>query len=353
MAKHQPRFFLGANTPLGFVSRMDQLCDPQRFSRVLILKGGPGDGKSVLLARVAEALEAAGRSIECIACSFSPDRLDAVACADSAVLDGSAPHHIEPRYPGAVESVVWMGDCWDEAALRARKEEILALTRQKDLLLEQSSRYLAAADALFSDNWRLVLEATDTDKIERQAERIAAKEFSGGAASERVRLLSAMTASGHVLFSDTARLLADRIVLLEDEYGPACSLLLASLRRRALAAGCEVLSCPSPSAPHERIDHLFLPALSLGFVTKSSLLSPEIEPIRVINARRFTDRAALSARKKRLGFNKKASNQMLLQAQALLAEAGRTHRALEAIYTPTVDFDQLDLLTRRIVGRLL
>lgn len=353
MAKHQPRFFLGANTPLGFVSRMDQLCDPQHFARVMILKGGPGDGKAMLLSRVAAALEAAGRSTERIACPLSPDRLDAVATADAAVLDGSAPYLVEPRYPGAVENLVWMGDCWDERALRARREEILTLTRQKDLLCEQSARYLAAADALLADNWRLALESTDAAKIERQAERIASKEFSSGSgASERVRLLCAMTASGYLLFSDTARLLADRIVLIEDEYGPSSSLLLASLRRRALEAGCAVLSCPSPMAPFERIEHLFLPELSLGFVTSNSLAQPKLEPVRIINARRFTVRAALSLHKKRIGFNKKAARQMLLQAQALLADALATRRALEAIYAPAVDFEQVESLACRVVGQM-
>ncbi len=129
---------------------------------------------------------------------------------------------------------------------------------------------------------------------------------------------------------------ADRIVLLEDEYGPSSSLLLSSLRRQALAAGCEVLSCTSPFAPYERLEHLFYyPALSLGFVTANSLLSPECERRRGSStARRFTDRVLLSSRKKRIGFNKMASRQMLLQAQSLLSDAQKVQRALEAIYAP-------------------
>ena len=46
------RFFLGANSPQGFVSRFDQLDygDPQWHT--FIIKGGPGCGKSSFLKRL-------------------------------------------------------------------------------------------------------------------------------------------------------------------------------------------------------------------------------------------------------------------------------------------------------------
>ena len=43
------RFFLGANTPQGFVSRFDQLADPTDGWREFVIKGGPGAGKSTLM----------------------------------------------------------------------------------------------------------------------------------------------------------------------------------------------------------------------------------------------------------------------------------------------------------------
>ena len=42
-------FFLGANTPQGFVSRFDQLADWREGWREFVLKGGPGTGKSTLM----------------------------------------------------------------------------------------------------------------------------------------------------------------------------------------------------------------------------------------------------------------------------------------------------------------
>ena len=50
-------FFLGANSPSGFYSLYDQLIDPAQARDILILKGGPGCGKSSLMKRVAASLE--------------------------------------------------------------------------------------------------------------------------------------------------------------------------------------------------------------------------------------------------------------------------------------------------------
>ena len=46
--------------PEGFISCFDQLIDGARLQRMLILKGGPGVGKSTFMRRVHAALSAEG-----------------------------------------------------------------------------------------------------------------------------------------------------------------------------------------------------------------------------------------------------------------------------------------------------
>lgn len=86
-------FFLGANTPSGFYSLYDQMLDPDLAQRVFLLKGGAGCGKSTLMRRSAEALEAAGEPVEYICCSGDPDSLDAVIFPNlrAAIVDATAP----------------------------------------------------------------------------------------------------------------------------------------------------------------------------------------------------------------------------------------------------------------------
>ena len=57
------KFFLGANSKMGFISYFGQLQDQKNDLRLLILKGGPGCGKSSLMRRVCEYAEKKGNEI--------------------------------------------------------------------------------------------------------------------------------------------------------------------------------------------------------------------------------------------------------------------------------------------------
>jgi hypothetical protein len=87
-------YFLGSNTPQGFVSRFDQLADPDDDWRLFIIKGGPGSGKSTILKKVAAHLRGQGRDVEIIHCSSDVDSLDGVICPSLKIsfADGTPPH---------------------------------------------------------------------------------------------------------------------------------------------------------------------------------------------------------------------------------------------------------------------
>ena len=86
-------FFLGANSEEGFFSLYDQLLGG-RLDDLMILKGGPGCGKSSLMRKVGAAMEEQGLAVEYIQCSGDPDSLDAVIIPTlaTAIVDGTAPH---------------------------------------------------------------------------------------------------------------------------------------------------------------------------------------------------------------------------------------------------------------------
>ncbi|MCL2488959.1 MAG: hypothetical protein FWE80_09780 [Oscillospiraceae bacterium] len=87
-------FFLGANTPAGFVEFTGDLYDPHDGWRVYILKGGPGTGKSSLLRALWTRMAELGAEVELIRCSSDPQSLDAVRLPGIKVLviDGTHPH---------------------------------------------------------------------------------------------------------------------------------------------------------------------------------------------------------------------------------------------------------------------
>ena len=122
-------FFLGANSEEGFFSLYDQLLGG-RLDDLMILKGGPGCGKSTFMRRMGAAMERAGERIVYINCSGDPDSLDGAIFLDrnAAIVDGTSPHVLEPTYAVASERYVDLTRFYDVEVAKARRAEIIALS---------------------------------------------------------------------------------------------------------------------------------------------------------------------------------------------------------------------------------
>lgn len=93
-SRESVRFYLGANTPGGFVAYLEDLYDPHDGWRAYIIKSGPGTGKASLMRAVLKAMTDRGLETEAIHCSSDPGSLDAVLVPSikTCIIDGTAPH---------------------------------------------------------------------------------------------------------------------------------------------------------------------------------------------------------------------------------------------------------------------
>ena len=93
-SRESVRFYLGANTPGGFVAYLEDLYDPHDGWRAYIIKSGPGTGKASLMRAVLKAMTDRGLEAEAIHCSSDPGSLDAVLVPSikACIIDGTAPH---------------------------------------------------------------------------------------------------------------------------------------------------------------------------------------------------------------------------------------------------------------------
>ena len=112
-------FFLGATTPAGFKGYFEPLRREPGMQMVLI-KSGPGCGKSTLMKQLARRAIQQGEPVECIHCASDPDSFDGVIFVRQrrAIVDATAPHTIEPDAPGADEVVLPGACCWTAAGPR-------------------------------------------------------------------------------------------------------------------------------------------------------------------------------------------------------------------------------------------
>ncbi len=352
----QVRFYLGANSPSGFYSLYDQLIDPDSARNVFILKGGPGCGKSSLMRKVGQAAQERVLEVENIQCSGDPDSLDAVhiPALGAAIVDGTAPHVVEPKYPGVVERYVNLGECYDRRALLPLRQELVACMAGYKDCYSRAYRCLTAVAQLGEDMRATLVTAAVEAKIAKRARGILSREVKKcgrepGTALQR--FLGAVTWQGAVCNFDTVDALCKRVYELSDTYGLA-HLLLTHLASGAMAAGYDVIVCPSPIYP-DRMEHLLIPSLSLAFVSSTPALAYGKRPYRRIRMDTMADADALRTGRARLRFSRRVSAALLEEAVVSLQQAKAMHDDLEALYNPHVDFDRVYETAAAITSELL
>ena len=343
-------YFLGANTPTGFYSLYDDLLPPEKAKTLYILKGGPGCGKSTCMRRVAEAARAAGEPVETVLCSGDPDSLDAVLLPRQgvALVDGTAPHVVEPKCPGAVERYVNLGEAYDYAALSGLKEEIQAAKEGYQDCYQQAYRALRAVRALRETYRDALLCPELLKKITRQTEKLISREFAVSAPGGGVtrRFLSAFPCQGHLCRWESVQNQCPTVYELVDPYGLA-PLLLAPLLSAAVRSGEQVVLCLSPLFP-DRAEHVLLPERGLAFVTSTPALPWPGKTKGRIHLEKPVPRALLP----RLRFTQRLSEELMEEAVGALARAKAKHDALEAVYHPHVDFGVVDRMADDICAQL-
>lgn len=350
------KYFLGANSPKGFYSLYSQLIAPESARAVYILKGGAGCGKSTLMRRVAAAVEQAGLPVEYILCSGDPASLDAVVFPSlgAAVVDGTAPHVVEPTCPGALECYVNLGDCYDRAALRALRGELTGCMAGYKGCYDRAYRCLGAAGEVRRD-MRSGLETDQLlQRLTRRAKGIAGRELKKTgrpAGTVKQRFLSAVTHQGRMCLFDSAQAQCQRIYELSDSYGTAHT-MLTCLLSAAVGAGYDVVACPSPMAP-DRLEHLIIPELSLAFLSSSSEQPFPGHAYRRLRLDAMADPALVRQQRQRLRFARKVSSALVDEAVESLAQAKAMHDQLEGIYNPHVDFKRVERTASAVAEEIL
>lgn len=348
-------FFLGSNTPYGFVSLFDEITGLYNDYRSFVIKGGAGTGKSTLMKKIAKA--SSDSYLEHIHCSSDPNSLDAVILPQSkiTVLDGTPPHVVEPMYPGAYETVVNLCDCWDEEKLQKNRSKIITISQKISGCHKQCVGLLKAMQSLLEDNYSLSLQNTDKDKIKKTVKNIferEAKHVKGILSCEKRRFLNTVTPKGLVCYTDTINTLCNKIYLLKDPYGASSELFMEEMREKLLEKNFEIYTCLSPFTL--KPEHIIIPELKLCFVTSTPFLPLEniLTPYRIIHFTRFTKSDELKKKKQRMKFNLRMASELLNESIFAVRKAKTIHDILEEFYKDAIDYDKVNAISESIIKRI-
>ena len=338
-------YFLGATSPAGFANFFEQLADNSYPLRTYIIKAGPGCGKSSLMRRIADRIKAAGYDFEQIHCSSDPLSLDGVICKDLgfAIVDGTAPHAIEPSIPAAKQEVVSLFHCIDNKQMSASLDKLLPLFELNAQYICRAKRFVTAAGSLHHDIERTSQTALLYDKIDRYAKNLAAKALPkmNGYGTESLRLACAFTPLGIVDYTASNFTRCKNVLIFEDRFGAAAHTALNIIKGYALAAGYDITTCRSPMSAYDKIDAVYVPDVDTAFIHSSYISDISIPGCRLVHDKRFYDAEIINACSKRLSFCKKAALELVDEACALLGDAKLVHDEIESYYKAAIDFAKI------------
>ncbi|WP_035663219.1 PRK06851 family protein [Halalkalibacter akibai] len=237
-------YYAGGNTAKGFYSLYDDAL--KGLDRLFILKGGPGTGKSSLMKAIGEAVSRKGIDIEYLHCSSDNQSIDGVILPNYKVgiVDGTAPHVIEPKAPGVIEDYVNLGVAWDTEKLLTHKEEILRLNKNISSTFQKAYDTFAQALKAHDDIEEIYINNMDFEEANKLTEELI-KLFYGDdvankSATVKHRFLGAATPKGAVDFIQNLTEDIDKRFFIKGRAGSGKSTMLKKIAAAGEKKGFDV-----------------------------------------------------------------------------------------------------------------
>lgn len=337
---HIRHLFPGGNTYKGFVNYFDGIFpDWEENNRLYILKGGPGVGKNTFMKRIGKLAEEKNYNVEYFHCASDNESLDAIRISilGVTVLDGTAPHIIDPKYPGAVDQIWNLGVFLDEQNLAKQKQEIMAYCSNNSFYYKLAFSYLHAAGSLFLSTQDIYKTALLYSKMHTHIKELFANQPNGtydGNNHFRNLFYSAITPSGQIDYSPSVPL-ANRIIYLDGPI-PLANEYLKLAYCLAMANGYRGEIFYSPLVASEPL-HIHIHELDLIITTTKPLSSSQI-----VSLSDFVDQKSLSIYEKAIDFQEKEKNVLIDEAIKSLSCCKHIHDKIEAIYRECIDFEKVD-----------
>lgn len=348
--------FAGGNTSRGFVSFFDHIIDYENAKRLFILKGGPGVGKSTFMRKIAAELLEKGHDVEFMHCSSDNSSLDGISVPSIgiAMLDGTAPHVVDPRYPGAADEIINLGEFWNDAGITGHRQEITEINDEIKRIFSSAYRYLKAARHLYEDSAEINDRFMDKSKINTLAKEIIddiwpGVSFTRNSGRQRCLFASAITPDGLKDFLDDI-LISDNVYILEGFPGAGTERLLEKIKTAASERGFDTESYYCALNP-DKLEHLVIPEIKTSFTTANKYHSTDACPLRKISFEDFLD-DKVNVYQTQLEYNQSIIDCLINKAIETIHRAKVLHDKLETYYIPNMDFEAIRNKRHEVMSRI-
>ena len=339
------KYFGASNSAEGFVNYFPEIFNADTCSRIYVVKGGPGTGKSRFMKDVAGAAEEKGMGVRYYYCSSDADSLDGIFIEELRVgfVDGTSPHIYEPSLAGAFEQIINLGEFWDERDLQRHRDTIGELSSKKSLAYKTAYAFLSAYGSLMRAAEQKTVGCVNRKKLGAAVKRWLHRLPSGERAVRSVALRSSIGMQGErslQCYENDAEL-----VFSVKDYHNTAHLILGAVAAEAASMRIPFRVSYDPIMSR-RIDGVLLENCKIAFVTNA-------DSEHIINAKRFVDTDAFKSVKDSVKTLESKAREMKLCALDEFESVRKYHFELEAIYAEAMDFKKKEQYTAEFIKKLL
>ena len=366
-------YFPGNNTPLGFFSYYKYIIGQREANKIVCVKGGPGTGKSTFMKKIGDSFLQKGEDVDFLHCSADENSLDGILLRNKkiAVIDGTSPHIIDPVTPGAVDKILNLGEFWNEEGIAANKDEIIDLNEKCTRWYRISYNYLNAAKSVYRSLQEVYNRAIEYSEIYRVVADVVHREFeryqiSMRPGKEKKFFASAITGSGCVNYIPSLLSGLERIYIISAPSGYLNDSFMNIVREGAIYRGFEVESFYCPMCPEDKLEHIIIPDLKIGFLTVNDY--HDIEPweilydefnnetdkqdIILLDVSDYMDGLTIVENKGLIETLEEEFDILLNKAIQGLANAREAHMRVENMYIPNMNFTRINAKFDEILHEL-
>lgn len=352
-------YFPGGNSSQGFFSFYDSIISVDA-TRIMVIKGGPGVGKSSFMMAIAKDLQERGFDVELHHCSADNNSIDGVVFPQIkvALIDGTSPHVVDPKNPGAVDEIIHLGDFWDEKGMRRNREEILESNQEVGRLFRRAYQYLKAAKIIHDDLEIIYGEGLNYGLANQKAAYLAEAIFKGEPIGNRAGGLrklfaSAITPDGCKNFLTSLVEPLPVIYAITGAVGTGKSTLINKLATMAVERGCDCEGYYCAFDP-SKIEHLVIEKLGVAVTTAELPHRIDISKATdIVNMNELVPEYIENKYSQTIKANLGLKEELLEKAIAYLSLAKSTHDRMEQYYIPNMDFQAITTLREKTLQRVL
>ena len=356
-------YFPGGNTSKGFYSYYEYIQEQKGANQIICIKGGPGTGKSTFMRTVAEHFLDKGEDVDYFWCSSDPESLDGILLKERKVafIDGTSPHITDPKTPGAVDTIIHLGEWWDEKALKSNKDHIMKSNNALKSWFANAYSCLKSADEMRMMLKSIYNEVLFSGEIYKITSDIINKEFSERQVSLssgkcKKYFATAITPAGIVNHMPSLIKSYKKVYYLNSAPGIETADILKMIASSAVHRGLSVEEFYCPMDPENNIEHLLIPEMEMAFITLNDYHDMDMwecsASTNVIEMREFIDWNSVDKYSSAIRFAEEESERLIDQAIIYLKKAKQEHDVLEGYYIPNMDFEKIGELADEWIAKI-